>query len=73
MTNRKHWKDLGPWAKCALMLGAGVQIALQVAALRDLAKRTPAQVNGAKGKWVAASFINFAGPIAYFLRGRKMP
>lgn len=71
MATRKHWKDLSKPAKCAIMLGTVAQVALQVAALRDLSKRTPAQVNGAKGKWVAASFINFFGPIAYFLKGRK--
>ena len=32
------------------MLGTVVQISLQVAALRDLAKRTPAQVNGSKAQ-----------------------
>ena len=68
---KKHWKDLGKGAKCAIVLGACVQLGLQAAALRDLSQRSPAQVNGAKAAWVAASFINFAGPIAYFLRGRR--
>ncbi|MHA7268957.1 PLDc N-terminal domain-containing protein [Arthrobacter sp. HLT1-20] len=71
MSTRKHWKDLSKSAKVAIMFGTAVQIFLQVAALRDLSRRTPAQVNGAKGKWVAASFLNFVGPIAYFLKGRK--
>lgn len=71
MSTKKHWKDLSKPAKAAIMLGTVVQIALQLAALRDLAKRTPAQVNGSKGKWVAASFLNFIGPITYFLKGRK--
>ncbi|MEO8221746.1 MAG: PLDc N-terminal domain-containing protein [Specibacter sp.] len=71
MSTRKRWKDLSKAAKAAIMLGTVVQLSLQVAALRDLAQRTPAQVNGSKAKWVAASFLNFIGPITYFLKGRK--
>lgn len=68
---KKQWKDLGKGAKFAIVLGACAQLSLQAAALRDLSQRTPSQVYGTKATWVAASFINFAGPIAYFLRGRR--
>ena len=68
---KKRWKDLSRGAKCVIVLAGCAQLGLQVAALRDLSQRTPAQVNGAKTTWVATSFINFAGPIAYILRGRK--
>lgn len=71
MSVKKKWKDLSPLGKCALMLAGAVQIALQAAALRDLSKRAPLEVNGPKMAWVAASFINFAGPIAYFMKGRR--
>lgn len=71
MAAKKRWKEISRGRKCAIVLVACVQLGLQAAALRDLSQRTPAQVNGAKGKWVAASFINFAGPITYFLRGRR--
>ena len=50
---------------------AAVQIALQTAALRNLKKRPAALVNGPKPAWFAASFINFFGPVAYFIFGRK--
>ncbi len=53
------------------MVLAAAQVSLQAAALRDLKKRPAAQVNGPKAAWVAASFINFVGPIAYFMIGRK--
>lgn len=69
--NKKRWSDLGKGRRIAIVAAGIVQIALQVAALRDISQRTPAQVNGSKAGWVAASFINFAGPIAWFLRGRK--
>lgn len=68
---KKQGKDLGKGAKCAIVLGVCVQLSLQAAALRDISQRTPSQVNGTKATWVAASFINFVGPIAYFLRGRR--
>lgn len=68
---RKRWSELGKGAKAAILMAGAVQIALQMAALRDLSRRTPAEINGSKKGWVAASFINFAGPIAYFRRGRK--
>ncbi|HEY8294750.1 MAG TPA: PLDc N-terminal domain-containing protein [Micrococcaceae bacterium] len=53
------------------MVLAAAQISLQVAALKDLKKRPAAQVNGPMAAWVAGSFINFVGPIAYFMIGRK--
>ncbi|AIY01561.1 hypothetical protein ART_1962 [Arthrobacter sp. PAMC 25486] len=71
MAAKKRWSDLSVPKRCAIVVAGAAQIALQVAALRDISKRTPAQVNGSKVGWVAASFINFAGPIAWFLRGRK--
>lgn len=71
MAAKKKWRSLSRGKKCLIMAVGTVQIALQIAALRDLAQRTPQEVNGPKGAWVAASFINFAGPIAYFARGRK--
>lgn len=71
MAGKKQWKDLSPRAKCAIVAAGVLQIALQLAALRDLSQRTPLEVNGPKKAWVAASFLNFAGPIAYFARGRK--
>ena len=71
MAAKKRWSDLSRPQRCAIFVAGAAQIALQAAALRDISKRTPAQVNGARAGWVAASFINFAGPIAYFLRGRK--
>ncbi|MBG0740145.1 PLDc N-terminal domain-containing protein [Paeniglutamicibacter antarcticus] len=71
MGRKKKWKDMSTGRRRATVIATGVQLALQGAALADLKKRTPAQVNGPKAIWVAASFINFAGPILYFLSGRR--
>ena len=69
--NKKHWKDLtkGQQAKVASL--AAVQIALQTAAIRDITKRPANQIKGPKAAWVAGTFINFFGPIAYFVFGRR--
>ena len=47
-----------------------LQLALLVVALIDLSRRP--KVNGPKWIWVIVIiFINFIGPIAYFLIGRQ--
>ena len=48
-----------------------VQVALQVAALVDLRGRSEAELNGSERVWVMLSFVNFVGPIAYFVAGRR--
>lgn len=68
---KKQWKELSQVRRCMIVAAGALQLTLQAAALRDIARRSPAQVNGSKAGWVAASFINFAGPLAYFAKGRK--
>lgn len=49
-----------------------VQVALQVAALRDLYKVSPYEVNGKKIVWLfVILFINTIGAILYFMFGKK--
>lgn len=67
----KKWADLSTQQQTRIVAGAAVQLSLMSAALLDLRKRTPEELNGPKAAWVAASFVNFAGPIAYFLFGRR--
>lgn len=51
---------------------AGIaQITLLLAALRDLRRRPASQVRGRKSVWAALSFVNFIGPLAYFVFGRR--
>ncbi|HLS02394.1 MAG TPA: PLD nuclease N-terminal domain-containing protein [Beutenbergiaceae bacterium] len=54
-----------------LTLAGVVQIVLLIAALRDVRRRPSSLVRGPKGVWVGVSFINFIGPVSYFLFGRK--
>ena len=67
----KKWADLSARQRRLIVAGGVVQVALQTVALVDLVKRPAGEVNGPKAAWVAASFVNFAGPIAYFMFGRR--
>lgn len=69
--NKKSWNDLKGGTKARIIFLGALQLALQGVALADLKKRPSAQVKGPKIAWVAASFINFAGPITYLAWGRK--
>ncbi len=50
---------------------AVVQLALFVAARRDLRRRSDAALRGRRGWWRLALLVNFAGPLAYFRYGRR--
>lgn len=69
--SRRRWSELSPAQRSAIVVLGTVQLSLQAAALRDLRRRPARDVRGPKPAWVAASFINFAGPIAYLRWGRR--
>ena len=71
MSKRRQWKDFSPAAKAGAILAGIIQISLLVSALADIRRRPADQVRGPKWAWAMASFINFVGPISYFLFGRK--
>ena len=71
MPQKKRWQDLTPMQKTAIGVLGTVQFTLLGAALWDLHGRTAEEINGPKWLWTAVSFINFVGPVAYFLFGRK--
>ncbi len=56
-----------------IAIAALVQFALLAAAQADLLKRPASAVRGSKWMWRAISLVNFVGPIAYFLLGRREP
>ena len=68
---KKKWSDLSRGQRVATVLSSIVQMGLLGAALWDIHHRPADQLKGSKAAWTAVSFINFAGPIAYFLFGRK--
>jgi hypothetical protein len=71
MLTRKSWNDLTSSQKGALSVAGVVQTMLLVLALVDLRRRPAEQINGSKRLWTMVAFINFVGPISYFLLGRK--
>ncbi len=68
---RKDWRDLSTRQRSGALLGGVVQVALLVAALADIYKRPQEEIRGSKWLWTAAAFVNFVGPISYFVFGRK--
>jgi hypothetical protein len=71
MRTTRRWSDLDRRQRRWVAAAAAVQLSLAAAAWRDLARRPAAQVNGPKGLWAAVISVNFVGPVAYFLRGRR--
>jgi hypothetical protein len=70
---KKSWKDLNRDQRRAVIALGTVQVTLMAAALADLARRPAAAVRGSRAAWAVACFVNFAGPIAYYLFGRRHP
>jgi hypothetical protein len=71
MSKQKRWQDLTNTQKTAIILLSFFQFALFVAALWDIRQRPAEQINGSKRLWTLAAFVNFVGPLAYFIFGRK--
>jgi hypothetical protein len=68
---KKTWKEMSPAGKAGTIFTAIVQVSLLVAAQRDISRRPAELINGPKAAWRAASFVNFIGPMGYFVFGRK--
>lgn len=69
--NKKSWAELSPQQRALTVLGAIVQLTLLALAQRDIRRRPAEQIRGDKRFWAAVSLVNFVGPIAYFLFGRR--
>jgi len=70
---RKQWGDLTGTQKRGFVLLGALQIGLLITALIDIRRRPADAINGSKRLWTVVVFVNFIGPIAYFLFGRKRP
>jgi hypothetical protein len=67
----KRWRDLSTRQRRGVVLSGTVQVVLLMAALVDIWRRPKEEIRGDKRLWTALSFVNFIGPISYFLFGRK--
>jgi flagellar biosynthesis/type III secretory pathway M-ring protein FliF/YscJ len=72
MWHRKQWGDMTTTQQAGLVLMGVIQVALLAAALIDIRRRSAAELNGSKRLWTLAAFVNFIGPLAYFIFGRKL-
>jgi hypothetical protein len=70
-SRRKKWSDLSTREKVAIVVMGSIQLTLAATAWKDLAKRPASEVNGPKPLWGLIIGVNYVGPIAYFLKGRK--
>jgi len=71
MSERKRWSDLSRPQRSFLSVSGVIQVALWLAAIRDLRRRPPELINGSKRLWTAVVFVNYIGPILYFWKGRR--
>jgi hypothetical protein len=69
----KQWRDLTAAQQRGIVLLGALQLTLLAAALIDIRRRPADAINGSKRLWTISVFVNFVGPIAYFVFGRKRP
>jgi hypothetical protein len=67
----KRWEEMTTTQRAGLVVMTTIQVLLLGAALWDLRRRPSEQIRGSKALWSAVVFVNFIGPIAYFVAGRK--
>ncbi|SDW02145.1 Phospholipase_D-nuclease N-terminal [Arthrobacter sp. yr096] len=71
MARKKTWRDMSKGQRISVLVSGVMNLALLVAAQRSLAKTPDSDIRGKKAVWRAVAFINFFGPVSYFLFGRK--
>lgn len=67
---KRSWADLSRTQRRLVVVTGALQLGLLTAAQLDIARRPASEIRGSKARWRLITLINFAGPIAYFLRGR---
>ena len=71
MQRQKQWKNLSTATKVRVVVLGLVQMGLLAAALWDIRHRPAMQIKGSKKLWYSLVFVNWIGPLAYFIFGRK--
>jgi hypothetical protein len=71
MWKKKKWSEMTPIQKMGVLFMGMLQVTLLAAALWDIRKRPEEEIRGNKWVWTAVVFVNFIGPIAYFVVGRS--
>jgi hypothetical protein len=65
------WSSLSGPKRVAAIAASLLQFTLLGLALWDLRRRDASRVKGPKRMWQAVVFVNYIGPLAYFVLGRK--
>jgi hypothetical protein len=68
---KKRWSEMSRQQQVSTVAASIVELSLLAATLWDIWRRPAAQIKGSKAMWTGLAFINFVGPLAYFLFGRK--
>lgn len=68
---KRKWKDLSPKTRKLLVAAGIAQVVLLSIAHGDLTRRSQDEVRGPKRAWRLITLIDFVGPIAYFIAGRR--
>ncbi len=68
---KRRWQDMSSGQRAAMLVVNILRLSLTMVALWDLRRRPAGQINGPKRLWNLVVFINFIGPIAYFVFGHK--
>lgn len=68
---KPKWDDLTEQQQGSIVLAIIVQVALALVAFGALIGRPKEYVRGSKVAWFFGLFVNFVGPLAFLLFGRK--
>ncbi|MDI2036723.1 PLDc N-terminal domain-containing protein [Paenarthrobacter nitroguajacolicus] len=71
MAGKKSWRDMSKGQRVSVLISGALNLALLTAAQRSIGRTPDSQIRGNKTVWRAVSFINFFGPVSYFLFGRR--
>jgi hypothetical protein len=71
MLRKKRWEELTALQRTAIVFLGVLQVMLMLVALLDIRRRPPHEIRGSKRMWRLLAFVNFIGPMAYFLFGRR--
>ena len=68
---KKSWAGLSAPQKIGIIVMGAIQVGLLVIGLWDVAHRKPEELRGDRRFWVGFMFVNWIGPLTYFVYGRK--
>ncbi len=71
MAISKKWSEFSGRKRRLITVLGVVQVVLLAAALVDIKRRPAERIRGPKWMWSALAFVNFVGPLAYFVCGRR--